>query len=172
MTDKIRQKPELTAIVKRLKKEGKRIVFTNGCFDILHWGHTGLLMQAREKGDVLIVAVNSDRSVRQLKGPQRPVVPEQQRVEIVASLESVDYVTVFDEQDPLRIISDLKPDILVKGGDWSKQSIVGADVVEASGGRVLQLPFRQGSSTTDIIARIVERFGTSPHHTSDCVKGT
>ena len=140
----------------RLRREGRRLVFTNGCFDLLHPGHVRYLKQARALGDALVVALNSDSSVRALKGPRRPILNQSERAEIVAALESVDYVVVFDDETPRRLIARLLPDVLVKGGDWGVDQIVGRDEVEAAGGRVLSLPYVEGSSTTDIIGRVLE----------------
>jgi D-beta-D-heptose 7-phosphate kinase/D-beta-D-heptose 1-phosphate adenosyltransferase len=138
----------------RLRAEGKRLVFTNGVFDLLHPGHVRYLAEARRQGDALIVAVNSDRSVRAIKGPTRPIVPGHDRAEVLAALECVDAVVVFDEDDPHAVISALQPDVLVKGADWAADAIVGRDVVEARGGRVVRIPFAEGYSTTSILERI------------------
>lgn len=133
---------------------GSRVVFTNGVFDILHPGHTRYLADARREGDVLIVAVNSDRSVRVLeKGTDRPVNPEGERAELLAALASVDAVVVFDEPTPLEIVSAIQPDVLVKGADWALEAIVGRDVVESRGGRVVRIPLAPGYSTTAILSR-------------------
>jgi rfaE bifunctional protein nucleotidyltransferase chain/domain len=140
----------------RLRREGLSLVFTNGCFDLLHPGHVRYLKQARALGDALAVALNSDASVRALKGPNRPILNQQERAEIMAALESVDYVVVFDDQTPRALIAALVPDVLVKGGDWEIDQIVGRDEVEAAGGKVLSLPYVEGLSTTDIIGRILE----------------
>jgi rfaE bifunctional protein nucleotidyltransferase chain/domain len=142
----------------QMKESGKRIVFTNGCFDILHPGHIRYLSAARELGDVLVVAVNSDASVRIIKGPKRPILKEQERAELVAALECVDLVLIFDEDNPLRVIQNLLPDILVKGGDWAADKIIGSDVVKSAGGEVKRIPFVTGFSTSDIINRVVERY--------------
>ena len=142
----------------RIKRSGKRVVFTNGCFDILHPGHTRYLCSARELGDFLVVALNSDQSVRLIKGPKRPILGEQSRAELLAALECVDLVLIFDEDNPLRVISDLLPDILVKGGDWAEDEIIGADVVKMKGGHVKRIPFVTGFSTTDVIKRIVDLY--------------
>ena len=139
-----------------LKSKGKRIVFSNGCFDILHPGHTRYLYAARELGDYLIVAVNSDASVRAIKGDERPVQLQEVRTEMLAALGCVDGVVVFDEEDPLKVIQYLMPDVLVKGGDWSEDKIIGADVVKGAGGEVKSLPFVTGYSTTDIVKRLRE----------------
>jgi rfaE bifunctional protein nucleotidyltransferase chain/domain len=138
----------------RAKRSGKRIVFTNGCFDILHPGHTRYLYSAKALGDYLLVAVNSDRSVKAIKGSQRPILPEGARAELLAALECVDSVIIFDEETPLRVIRELAPDVLVKGGDWSEAEIVGADVVKKAGGKVKRIPYIEGYSTTEIIKNI------------------
>ena len=141
-----------------LKRSGKRIVFTNGCFDILHPGHARYLYAARDLGDHLIVALNSDRSVRAIKGSKRPIFPENMRAELLAALGCVNGVVIFDEDTPLRIIKTILPHILVKGGDWQEDRIIGADVVKAAGGEVRRITFVKGHSTTDIIERIVRRY--------------
>ena len=161
-SDKVKTLDELTAIVRGLRAGGKRVVFTNGCFDLLHRGHTRYLHQAKALGDVLIVAINSDESVRCLKGPGRPILPAEERAEILSALASVDYVTIFEELDPGRVIAALEPDVLVKGGDWGPDQIVGREIVEAKGGRVISLPFVSGSSTSGIIRRILERHPQNP----------
>ena len=142
----------------RARAIGKKIVFTNGCFDILHAGHVKLLEDAAALGDLLVVAVNSDSSIRFLKGEKRPVISQDQRIRVLAGLESVDFVVVFDEPDPLKVIQHIRPDVLVKGGDWDTKDIVGGDIVESSGGRVFSLPFMDGISTTEIINEIIKRF--------------
>jgi len=141
---------------------GRLVVFTNGCFDLLHPGHIHGLEQSRQLGDVLIVGLNSDRSVRQLKGPMRPVIPEAERAEILSALESVDAVVIFDEPTPREVISRLLPDVLVKGGDWPGDQIVGREEVEAAGGRVVSLPFVPGYSTSAILEKIREGFAKKP----------
>jgi D-beta-D-heptose 7-phosphate kinase/D-beta-D-heptose 1-phosphate adenosyltransferase len=138
------------------KRNGRRIVFTNGCFDLLHPGHIGSLEQARALGDALIVGLNSDASVRQLKGAGRPVLPQRERAEILAALECVDAVVIFDELTPREVIARLLPDVLVKGGDWPGDQIVGREEVEAAGGRVVSIPFVPGYSTTEILRKIRE----------------
>jgi D-beta-D-heptose 7-phosphate kinase/D-beta-D-heptose 1-phosphate adenosyltransferase len=143
----------------RLGRQGRRVVFTNGCFDLIHPGHIRYLQAARRLGDALIVALNSDRSARELKGEKRPILDQNERAEVMAALGCVDYVTIFDETTPREIIAALLPDVLVKGGDWEIDRIVGRDVVEAAGGEVLSLPFVEGCSTTDLIERIVRRYG-------------
>jgi D-beta-D-heptose 7-phosphate kinase/D-beta-D-heptose 1-phosphate adenosyltransferase len=142
----------------RIKGLGKRVVFTNGCFDILHPGHTRYLYSAKKLGDFLVVALNSDHSVHIIKGPKRPILGEQARAEILAALECVDLIVIFDEDNPLSVISDLLPDILVKGGDWVEDEIIGADVVKKRGGEVKRIPFVTGFSTTDIIRTIVDLY--------------
>jgi D-beta-D-heptose 7-phosphate kinase/D-beta-D-heptose 1-phosphate adenosyltransferase len=158
MREKIKKRKELLKIIKNLKSKGKRIVFTNGCFDLLHLGHVRYLEEAKSLGDILVVAVNSDSSVRKLKGPKRPILPEADRTEILSGLECVDYITIFNEPDPLKLITSLKPDLLVKGGDWAREQIVGREVVENSGGELLIIPFIKGSSTTNVIDTILRRF--------------
>ncbi len=138
------------------KRNGRRVVFTNGCFDLLHPGHIRSLERARALGDVLIVGLNSDASVRQLKGEGRPVIPERERAEILAALESVDAVVIFDDLTPREVIARLLPDVLVKGGDWPGDQIVGREEVEAAGGRVVLAPVVPGYSTTDILKKIRE----------------
>ncbi|HJQ67397.1 MAG TPA: D-glycero-beta-D-manno-heptose 1-phosphate adenylyltransferase [Blastocatellia bacterium] len=140
----------------RLRREGLTLVFTNGCFDLLHPGHVRYLKQARALGDALAIGLNSDSSVRALKGAGRPILNQHERAEVMAALEAVDYVVVFDDETPRSLIAELTPDVLVKGGDWGIDQIVGRDEVEAAGGRVLSLPFVEGLSTTDIIGRILE----------------
>jgi D-beta-D-heptose 7-phosphate kinase/D-beta-D-heptose 1-phosphate adenosyltransferase len=146
----------LIRVRERLRAEGKIVVFTNGCFDLLHAGHARYLSEARALGDALIVALNSDRSVRKLKGEGRPILSEAERAEVISALESVDYVTLFDEDTPLEMIRALRPDVLVKGGDWGVDKIVGREEVESSGGRVLSLPYLEGASTSAIIERIIK----------------
>lgn len=140
--------------IDRFKKDGQKIVFTNGCFDILHIGHARYLYRARELGDFLIVAVNSDRSVKAIKGPERPIINENERAEMLAALGCVDMTVIFDEDTPYEVIKLLVPDVLVKGGDWKEVDIVGADIVRGAGGDVKSIAFVEGSSTTNIINRI------------------
>jgi rfaE bifunctional protein nucleotidyltransferase chain/domain len=155
---KIVSRAELARISRRMAGQGRRLVLTNGCFDLLHAGHVRLLEKARGLGDALAVAVNSDASVRKLKGRGRPIVEEGERMEILAALESVDYVILFPEPTPERLIKTVRPRILVKGGDWRKSRIVGRDTVEAGGGRVQVVPLRKGVSTSLIVSRILKRF--------------
>ena len=159
MKRKIKNIDELREIVTDIQSAGKKVVFTNGCFDILHTGHVRYLKVAKGYGDVLVVAINSDESVRRIKDARRPVMSQAERAEILSSLEAVDYVTVFDEDDPHRVIAELMPDVLVKGGDWGLDRIVGRDLVEGKGGKVYSVPFVEGASTTGIVERILERYG-------------
>ena len=158
MKEKIKTREELRRIVENLKAKGKRIVFTNGCFDLLHIGHVRYLEEAKSLGDILVVGLNSDRSVRGLKGPNRPILPEEERAEILSGLECVNYINIFDEPTPLELISSLQPQVLVKGGDWTKEAAVGKEVVERSGGEVVILPFVEGSSTSNLIEAILKRY--------------
>jgi D-beta-D-heptose 7-phosphate kinase/D-beta-D-heptose 1-phosphate adenosyltransferase len=151
----------LAGIVRRAKSSGRRVVFTNGCFDLLHAGHVALLEHAKRQGDLLIVGLNSDRSVRGLKGRGRPVLPQHDRALLLAALESVDYVTVFDAPTPQRLIETLIPDVLMKGADWGAADIVGSDVVTRHGGRVIRCPLVKGSSTTALIERIRRGAGST-----------
>jgi len=157
MTGKIVSRDELIAERQLLRDEARKLVFTNGVFDILHVGHVRYLAQARSLGDALLVAVNSDRSVRELKGADRPLNGEHERAEVLASLRAVDYVTIFDDVSPRSLIAQLLPDVLVKGGDYTLDQIHGREEVEAAGGRVVSLPFVPGASTTEIIDRITAR---------------
>jgi len=157
--NKIYSREKLKKIIDRLRKEGKKIVFTNGCFDILHVGHTRYLEEAKKQGDVLVLGLNSDDSVRSLKGEKRPVIPENERADVVSALESVDFVTIFPELTPLELIEYLKPDVLVKGGDWKEEQVVGRKSVEKWGGRVIIIPEIKGSSTTNVIEKIIEVYG-------------
>ena len=157
MSKKILSQPELLSERARLRDAGQKLVFTNGVFDILHVGHVRYLQQARELGDTLVVAINSDASTRELKGNGRPLTSENDRAEILAALACVDYVTVFDNLSPRSLIAELLPDVLVKGGDYALDQIHGREEVEAAGGRVVSLPFVGGASTTAIIERIRSR---------------
>ena len=146
----------LILLRQRLKADGKRVVFTNGCFDLLHPGHIRLLEECRALGDVLIVAINTDASVRKNKGPSRPLIPEQERAEVLAALAAVDYVSIFDEPTPREIVAAVLPDILVKGNDWGPDAIVGREEVEAAGGTVVSIPLEPGYSTTRLVERIAQ----------------
>lgn len=150
-------RPDAAAWADRLHASGRTLVFTNGVFDLLHPGHVRYLAEARAHGDALIVAVNSDRSVRAIKGPSRPVNSEQDRAEVLSALAAVDAVVVFDEDDPHAVIAEVQPDILVKGADWAADRIVGRDIVEARGGRVIRIAFAPGFSTTSMIEKIRNR---------------
>ena len=154
MTSRVLSLDEAVALVAALRADGKVVVFTNGVYDLLHPGHVRYLQAARSEGDALIVGVNSDRSVRANKGPGRPVNPEQERAEIVAALAAVDAAVIFDEDTPHAIVIALQPDVLVKGADWAADQIVGRDVVEARGGRVVRATVEPGYSTTAILAMI------------------
>ena len=145
---------EAVAFVEHQRHAGKDVVFTNGVFDLLHPGHVRYLKAARREGDVLIAGINSDRSVQTIKGPSRPINPQAERAEVLAALACVDAVVIFDEADPLQIISRLQPDVLVKGADWALDAIVGREVVEARGGRVRRIPLAEGHSTSAIIGKI------------------
>ena len=155
---KIRRIDALKRIRARLRREGKRVVFTNGCFDLIHGGHIHLFRWAKKQGDVLIVALNTDASIRRLKGPTRPIFPLAERFEVLAAIEDIDCLVSFGEDTPRKIIATLLPDVLVKGGDWGPGEIVGAEEVEAAGGRVLRVPYLKGHSSTDIIEKIVRSF--------------
>jgi rfaE bifunctional protein nucleotidyltransferase chain/domain len=154
MKDKILSLEKLLGVRQSLRADGKRLVFTNGVFDLLHVGHVRYLAAARNLGDALVVAINSDRTVRQLKGDNRPIVNENERAEILAALRAVTYVTVFDAISPRSLIKELLPDVLVKGGDYQLEEIHGRDEVEAAGGRVVSLPFVEGASTSTIVERM------------------
>jgi D-beta-D-heptose 7-phosphate kinase/D-beta-D-heptose 1-phosphate adenosyltransferase len=154
VTGKLKNLGELEAIASEARRAGKTVVFTNGCFDLLHRGHVHILREARGKGDILIVGINSDRSVRGIKGPARPILAETDRIELIAAMEMVDYVVLFDESDPRKLIEAIKPNVLAKGGDWGQDGVVGADIVEREGGRVAVIPYLKGFSTTEIIERI------------------
>jgi len=142
----------------RLRKRNKKIVFTNGCFDILHYGHAKYLQEAKNKGDVLVVGVNSDSSIQKIKGKSRPIVDEKNRLGLLSALESIDYLILFKDDTPLKLIKALKPDILIKGADWNKDKIVGSDVVRRLGGKVLTIKLVKGLSTTNLINKIAESF--------------
>jgi len=158
LRDNIKNLEELTKSIDFHKKKGRKIVFTNGCYDLIHIGHLRCFEEGKKLGDILIVALNSDNSVRTIKGPPRPIIPQEERAEIVSSLKSVDYVTIFDRDDPMEVITSIKPDILVKGGDWNLKTIVGRDIVESYGGKVFSLPLVKGVSTTQIIKNIASHY--------------
>jgi len=160
MIEKILSPDEMLGVRQGLRAAGKRLVFTNGVFDLLHVGHVRYLAQARELGDALVVAINSDRTVRELKGPGRPIFDQAERAEILAALRHVDYVTVFDDVSPRSLIAKLLPDVLVKGGDYQLDEIHGREEVEAAGGKVISLPFVDGASTTALIEKMIR--GSNP----------
>jgi rfaE bifunctional protein nucleotidyltransferase chain/domain len=145
--------------VESRRGNGQKIAFTNGCFDILHVGHVRYLREARNTADFLILALNSDASVRAIKGDKRPLVPQEERAEVVASLEAVDYVALFDETTPLKLIEYLRPDCRVKGGDWKEEAVVGGDAVRSWGGRVVIIPVVEGASTTNIVEKVLHVYG-------------
>ncbi|HOF04550.1 MAG TPA: D-glycero-beta-D-manno-heptose 1-phosphate adenylyltransferase [Syntrophales bacterium] len=152
-------KEQLKERLRKLREEGKTIVFTNGCFDILHVGHVRYLREAGKLGDVLILGLNSDASVRSIKGEKRPLVPEDERADIMAALACVDYVVIFPEPTPQELIEYLQPDVLVKGNDWQEDAIAGAAFVKAAGGRVVTIPLTVGRSTTNIVEKIRQLYG-------------
>jgi D-beta-D-heptose 7-phosphate kinase/D-beta-D-heptose 1-phosphate adenosyltransferase len=152
--NKILDRTILRGKMDALRKDGKKIAFTNGCFDILHVGHVRYLREARKTADVLVLALNSDSSVRSIKGEKRPLVPEAERAEVLAALEFIDFITIFPELTPLELINYLKPDILIKGGDWPEEKVVGREEVKKWGGRVVLIPEVEGKSTTNIVEKI------------------
>jgi D-beta-D-heptose 7-phosphate kinase/D-beta-D-heptose 1-phosphate adenosyltransferase len=156
--NKIKSASKLKAILNALKRQGKKIVFTNGCFDILHNGHIKLLKKAKSLGDILVVAVNSDASVKKIKGSKRPFNSAEDRVLVLSAVEFIDFITTFSEPTPRRIIKKLSPDILVKGGDWKKEEIVGRDFVESKGGKIYSIPLAKGYSTSALIKTIAKRY--------------
>jgi D-beta-D-heptose 7-phosphate kinase/D-beta-D-heptose 1-phosphate adenosyltransferase len=159
MSEKILSLVKLLGVREGLRMSGKTVVFTNGVFDLLHVGHVRYLAAARSLGDVLVVAINSDRTVRELKGNGRPVINESERAEILVALRQVDYVTIFDDVSPRSLIAELLPDVLVKGGDYNLDEIHGREEVEAAGGKVISLPFVQGASTSTVIDRMKRAVG-------------
>ena len=158
LNQKIHNRSELASILQQAKADGDIVVTTNGCFDVLHLGHLRYLQAARQLGDLLVVAINSDSSVRQLKGENRPLVPEDERAEMLAGLECVDYVVIFPESTPIDLLSELKPNIHVKGGDYKLEQLIERDVVEANGGKVIVGLNVPGKSTTNLIQVICERY--------------
>jgi len=156
--NKILERKTLKDKLEELRIKGKKIAFTNGCFDILHVGHVRYLREAKKTADVLVLALNSDSSVRLLKGEERPLVPEKERAEILAALEFIDFVTIFEELTPLELINYLKPDILIKGGDWPEEKIVGREEIKGWGGRVAIIPEVEGKSTTNIVEKIKDSY--------------
>lgn len=158
---KTKKLESLVEIRERARREGERVVFTNGCFDILHRGHVHYLEKARKLGDILIVGLNSDESVKKIKGEERPIVSQDDRAFVLSALGCVDYVCIFDEETPEELIKKLVPDILVKGADWEKEDIVGKDIVEKSGGQVVTIPEVEGKSTKKLIQTIIDRYSKS-----------
>ena len=155
---KIKKLTSLKRITAALKNKGKKVVFTNGCFDILHYGHVMYLEKAKRSGDCLIVGINSDLSVKKIKGPNRPIVNEFDRARVLAGLQSVDFVVIFNEETPLKLIQALKPDVLIKGYDWKNKGIVGSDFVKSYGGKVVTVKLAKGRSTTGIIKEIAKTY--------------
>lgn len=158
---KIYEREALKEKIDQVRSKGKKIVFTNGCFDILHAGHVRYLKEAKSKGDILVLGLNSDSSVRALKGDKRPLIPQGERADIISALESVNYVTIFNELTPLSLIEYLQPDFIVKGGDWREEDVVGKDSVKKWGGAVIIIPEVKGCSTTNIIEKIKNLYGKS-----------
>jgi len=158
--NKILNREMLKNELEKLSKQGKKIAFTNGCFDILHVGHVRYLIEAKKTADILVLALNSDASVQAIKGEKRPLVPQEERAEVLASLECIDYITIFSEETPLELIVYLKPDILIKGGDWPIDKVVGRNEVRAWGGKVELIPEVIGKSTTNIVEKILSVYGS------------
>ncbi len=150
---------QLAPVLQKLQSQGKKVVFTNGVFDLLHLGHVTYLQEARKQGDLLVVGLNSDASVRRIKGPLKPLLPLAERAEMLLALSCVDYVTFFEEDNPFNVIKTLQPDVLIKGGDWAIDKIIGGDIVVARGGRVANIPVVEGRSTTNLIQMVRERYG-------------
>ena len=159
MRSKILKLSDLVKVLESLREAGKRIVFTNGCFDILHAGHVRYLAAARSKGDALVLGLNSDVSVKSIKPENRPIVSQDQRAEVLAGLTCVDYITIFDDPDPLVLIQTIKPDVLIKGADWKETDIIGSDVVKSYGGKVIRIEVVPGISTSRIIQKILKLYG-------------
>lgn len=155
MDEKFKKLADLVTIRRQLKYKDKKVVFTNGCFDLLHSGHIHLLREAKKKGDVFIVAVNDDSSIKKLKGTSRPIFPLEERIEILEAIEDIDYLVSFSEETPQKTIAQLLPDILVKGGDWTPEEVVGKKEVEEAGGEVVIIPYLEGRSSSEIVKRIV-----------------
>ena len=158
MISKIVKVKELINRIEPFRRSGKQVVFTNGCFDIMHAGHVRYLAAARSEGEILVVGINSDKSVKSIKGKNRPIMPQDQRAEVLAGLWCVDYIVFFDEPDPLRLIQAIKPDVLVKGEDWAEDKIIGADFVKANGGKVVRIAVVPDISTSMIIEKIVKQY--------------
>lgn len=158
LEDKVKSLKELQAIAKKLHLQKKNIVFTNGCFDIIHYGHVKYLQDAKKKGDILVIAINSDASVKRIKGKKRPIIGEKDRARVIAGLLSVDFVVIFNQDTPIEVIKSIKPDILVKGADWDKNKIVGYDFVTGYDGKVCTIKFINGRSTSKIIKKIAKNY--------------
>jgi rfaE bifunctional protein nucleotidyltransferase chain/domain len=158
MKNKIISRPQIIGLIADLKKKGQKIIFTNGCFDLIHVGHIRYLQEARTFGSCLVIGLNSDQSIRRIKDPARPLILEEQRAEVLAALECVDYVVLFDEDDPFQLIKEVRPDVLVKGADWSMDKIIGADLVSSYGGEVRRIELVPSISTSEIINRIISRY--------------
>ena len=155
--DKIKSFSQLPRLMRRIRGQKRTVAFTNGCFDLIHFGHIKYLYDSKKHADILIVGLNSDLSVRRLKGPGRPIILQKDRAYILASLQFVDYVVIFDDRTPIRLIKAIKPDFLIKGSDWAKADIVGKDFVESCKGKVITVPFIKGRSTTALIRKISRR---------------
>jgi len=155
MDKKFKKPADLVKIRSQLKHKGKKVVFTNGCFDLLHSGHIHLFREAKKKGDVFIVAVNDDSSIKKIKGASRPIFPLKERIEILGAIEEIDYLTSFSEETPQKIIARLLPDVLIKGGDWRPEEVVGKREIEDAGGEVVIIPYLEGCSSSEIVKRIV-----------------
>ncbi|RKY44693.1 MAG: D-glycero-beta-D-manno-heptose 1-phosphate adenylyltransferase [Candidatus Omnitrophota bacterium] len=158
MSSKVIKVSKLASLVKTLKKKKKKIVFTNGCFDLIHPGHIKLLSSAKKYGEVLILGLNSDSSIRKIKGEKRPIFKEKERIEILSAITYIDYIVVFKEETPFKLIKIIKPDVLVKGGDWKEKDIVGADFVKKQGGKVIRIKLKKGYSTTTLIEKIKKNY--------------
>ncbi|MFW6139853.1 MAG: D-glycero-beta-D-manno-heptose 1-phosphate adenylyltransferase [Acidobacteriota bacterium] len=156
MNEKVKTAEELVKVRKELQKSGKKMVMTNGCFDVLHGGHIHLFREAKKHGDILVVALNDDRSIRKLKGSMRPIFNLKERIEILEAVEYIDYLIYFKEETPKRLIAFILPDVLVKGGDWDKDEIVGRKEVESAGGKAVVVPYLSGYSTTEIIHKVLQ----------------
>lgn len=163
-TRKIREPQALAQVLEARRAAGERIAFTNGCFDLLHVGHISYLQQARQQGDTLVLGLNSDDSIRRLKGPNRPIIGQEERAHVLAALECIDYVVIFDEDTPEQLIGQLRPDLLIKGGDYRPEQVVGRELVESWNGSVVILPFLEGNSTSGIIERVLQRHGLEAPH--------
>ncbi|MFH1856157.1 MAG: D-glycero-beta-D-manno-heptose 1-phosphate adenylyltransferase [Candidatus Omnitrophota bacterium] len=164
MKNKILAASSLNGKIKDLRKKGRRIVFTNGCFDVLHAGHVQYLEKAKAFGDILVIGLNSDASVKKIKGDKRPIVGEKDRASVLAALEAVDFVVIFDTPTPLSLIEIIRPDVLVKGADWKTKDIVGGNLVQSYGGKIKRVAFKKGCSSTNIISAILTAFSDKARH--------